>query len=572
MKMILRAFCLFVGLFFAAAGVLNADVLVYEGYDYLAPQTLMNKGTAIDGWGGAWVNDPAQNDLETELNSLAMTDFNLPTVGNKIGNLVTDGQKAYRDFGKALQMGINADYYSSVLVKFKNPDLTAGSQWFNVEFKNSKDEYTLKWGSSSLHAAWLGKITSTSQDKKLDGYCYSESTMLMVLKLECYANQPDQAYMMVVKDGNDVPVLEPTDDSGWTLIGTPWGTNSNIDRVRLSGGNGGDYSWSTDELRIGTQWSDVVKTDVNMAGNPSHQGYYGDASFLVPTTLTWTAGASVDATSGHQVYFGTDRDVVANATVADPQGVYQGSYDAASFAAGMLEKDTAYFWRVDEVSGGTIYKGNVWRVTTGDRVWVDNFESYTDVAGLTAVWQDWQVNGSGAAIDMQIDDETTGTVSYNSFQSMKYDYDSSFGGSEATYVYASPADWSTGGELMSLDVHFKGTAANSTAEQMYLKIEDSSAGAVTINYDGDSADLASESWKNWQIDLTAVSGVDLTSVSKMTIGFAGSGSGTGTMYFDGIALFGCRSGAMTEDLNGDCRVDLGDFTALVNKWLDSKPF
>jgi hypothetical protein len=63
----------------------------------------------------------------------------------------------------------------------------------------------------------------------------------------------------------------------------------------------------------------------------------------------------------HDVYLGTVYNDVKNATRETPldvlveQGLEPNSYDP-----GVLQADTTYYWRIDEVEGSTIQKGNVW--------------------------------------------------------------------------------------------------------------------------------------------------------------------------------------------------------------------
>jgi hypothetical protein len=56
-----------------------------------------------------------------------------------------------------------------------------------------------------------------------------------------------------------------------------------------------------------------------------------------------------------------------------------------------------------------------------------------------------------------------------------------------------------------------------------------------VNYSGDATILSVAFWKQWNIDLTAVSGVNLKAVKSLTIGL--SGSGKGVLYFDDIRLY-----------------------------------
>jgi len=87
----------------------------------------------------------------------------------------------------------------------------------------------------------------------------------------------------------------------------------------------------------------------------------------VPTdvVLRWTAGMFA---ATHDVYVGTSRDDVENATVAEPRGVLVASgRTEATFDPGRLELEQTYYWRVDEVNAppdATVIKGEVWSFTT----------------------------------------------------------------------------------------------------------------------------------------------------------------------------------------------------------------
>jgi hypothetical protein len=75
--------------------------------------------------------------------------------------------------------------------------------------------------------------------------------------------------------------------------------------------------------------------------------------------LTWRAAKTATA---HQVYFGTDRDAVANATPASPE--FKGNQTTTEYRTSGLDPWATYFWRVDEVNSdapSTPTKGEVWR-------------------------------------------------------------------------------------------------------------------------------------------------------------------------------------------------------------------
>lgn len=78
--------------------------------------------------------------------------------------------------------------------------------------------------------------------------------------------------------------------------------------------------------------------------------------------LTWTAGEGAIA---HDVYLGASFEDVNAASRTNPMGVLVSQGQAGSeYDPGSLEFDTTYYWRIDEVlSGGSIFKGEVWSFT-----------------------------------------------------------------------------------------------------------------------------------------------------------------------------------------------------------------
>jgi len=110
----------------------------------------------------------------------------------------------------------------------------------------------------------------------------------------------------------------------------------------------------------------VPKEGESKATNPSP----ADGATDVPTdvVLTWTAGENA---TWHHVYFGTDRDAVANANPGSPEYKGQQPLDANSYEPISLEFCTNYFWRTDELEclgpmceSILVHKGNVWDFTT----------------------------------------------------------------------------------------------------------------------------------------------------------------------------------------------------------------
>jgi hypothetical protein len=83
-------------------------------------------------------------------------------------------------------------------------------------------------------------------------------------------------------------------------------------------------------------------------------------------SLAWSSGRAV---ASHDVYFGAVFDDVDNASRTDPRGVLVGQGQTATSydPPGVLDFDTTYYWRIDEVMAppdNTIVKGVVWSFTT----------------------------------------------------------------------------------------------------------------------------------------------------------------------------------------------------------------
>ncbi|UCF14021.1 MAG: hypothetical protein JSW59_11470, partial [Phycisphaerales bacterium] len=99
------------------------------------------------------------------------------------------------------------------------------------------------------------------------------------------------------------------------------------------------------------------------ASNPSPAD--GAVDVESPVKLTWTAGSNAVA---HNVYFGTSREVVAEATVDSiGQGGVLVSPNQVALeldVGGFVSSGRTYFWRVDEVaSNGIVLEGDVWSFT-----------------------------------------------------------------------------------------------------------------------------------------------------------------------------------------------------------------
>jgi len=260
----------------------------------------------------------------------------------------------------------------------------------------------------------------------------------------------------------------------------------------------------------------------------------GDTTAGANVVLGWRAGREA---ASHEIYLGTDAGNLALA----------GTVNDTSYAANALDYDTTYYWQVVEVNNAetpAAYAGDVWSFVTPPFGTVDDFDQYDDDCDrIFFSWEDGlghsggeeiegcdvpasNGNGGGSIVGNNVAPFAEKTiVNVGSSQSLPFEYDNSFGLSEAT-LRLGGQDWTTSG-VQTLALAFSGTAGNSGS--LYVKINN-----TKVVYDGAQADIAQSAWQAWNIDLSAVSG--LQSVTSLAIGVDG-GNAAGMLYIDDIRLY-----------------------------------
>ncbi|MEJ2705757.1 MAG: hypothetical protein P8Z79_25245, partial [Sedimentisphaerales bacterium] len=304
------------------------------------------------------------------------------------------------------------------------------------------------------------------------------------------------------------------------------------------------YYWRVDEFDAvatykGSVWS---FTTPGAVGDP-HPAYRA-TDVPMNRILSWMAA---DSAASHQVYFGADEVAVRNAGIGSPE--YKGSkaLGAESLDPGLLDPDTKYYWRVDEVDDqGNTAKGPVWIFTTGAFLLVDDFEAYTDddTAGK-AIWQTWidgfGVADNGAQVGYLLPPYAEQSIVHSGSQSMPLLYVNEAGvtNSETSTTLTAPRDWTQAG-VGELSLWFRGGSNNAT-DPFYVSIASSTGSpAVVANDNADAA--AIRSWTQWRIPLQTLAdqGVNLSDVDQVAIGVGSKGGaptgGSGTMYIDDIRL------------------------------------
>ena|GEM_PF-1337074 len=111
----------------------------------------------------------------------------------------------------------------------------------------------------------------------------------------------------------------------------------------------GLYSWQDHKFVLTTVFLAPVTNATSKATNPFPAN--NATNIVLRPVLTWTAG--MNATS-HIVLFGTTSP-----------GTSQGNTTNTYFNPGLLNTNTTYFWRIDEIAGGVTNTGDVWTFKTG---------------------------------------------------------------------------------------------------------------------------------------------------------------------------------------------------------------
>ena len=311
------------------------------------------------------------------------------------------------------------------------------------------------------------------------------------------------------------------------------------------------YYWRVDEFdAVDTYKGDIWGfTTPGAVGSPNPSN--GATGVKMTPTLSWNPG---DSATSHDVYFGTNKDTVRNATTASPEYKGNKALGSENYDPGKLDWYATYYWRVDAVYDSGPVKGLVWSFTTADFLLVDDFEDY-DV-GNNEIWWAWKDglgyvehgdepaypgNGTGSAVG----DETTPSyceeiIVHGGGKSMPVAYDNNKQGyelySEVAKTLGTTRDWTEEG-VTKLSLWFHGDAANS-AERLFVALNGSA-----VVYHDDPAVTQTGEWTEWVIGLKAFADqdVDLTNVDTISIGLGDKNNpqagGSGKMYIDDIRLY-----------------------------------
>jgi len=304
------------------------------------------------------------------------------------------------------------------------------------------------------------------------------------------------------------------------------------------------YYWRIDEFDAIDTYKGEIWRFTTEGAVMSLEPANGAVDVTQTPVMAWVPGVFA---ASHQVYFGSDAEAVKNADTSSPE--YKGTrvLGSETYDPGMLEWDTTYYWRIDEVNNtnpDSPWTGILWSFTTANFLVVDDFESYNDLdpadPDSNRIFNAWidgyddPTNGSLVGYDNPPFAEQT--IVHSGNQSMPLYYDNSVGYSEATLTLTYPRDWTEKG-VTTLTIWFRGDSDNA-AETLYVALN----GSAVVNYDNpDAAQITT--WTQWNIDLQAFAdqGVNLANVNTIALGLGNRNNpvagGSGTMYFDDIRLY-----------------------------------
>lgn len=218
---------------------------------------------------------------------------------------------------------------------------------------------------------------------------YTNSGFWSALVSQVNADYPgniDRNYLQCYAGGSGNNPCSPSWDFGIPVYPGMWGgpghsSTASVENQMNSWQNNcgitGGFMWIYDDFDNSPNvaaYAAAINNALAPAGAPGNASApnppNGTTDVNTGTTLTWTAGSGA---ASHDVYFGTD-------PALGPSD-FQGNQPTTSFVPGMLNVNTTYYWRVDEVNLAGTTTGAVWSFTTAATIAID----HTDPVGTGTI-------------------------------------------------------------------------------------------------------------------------------------------------------------------------------------------
>lgn len=258
-----------IGILLIFTSVANAELLMYEGFEYDSTVLAENDGGFgfNSGW-AYWASAPdltgssnltLNPDVSLEIDSLPLITrggcIEVPEGENGLGARFLGGR-----FGVEIDLDVNQEYYISYLFR-RNDEVDGNSkEWVAVKLHSmGVDSYSdfLTIGTSSDESIYLdgigGNVSTGPNELQFN------TTYLFVVKIVANHRlepaQSDQVFLKIY--GPDDTVDLNDSEIEWTLVtGHDEYNNTVADFLSINGGSSTGYA--IDEIRIGTTWQDVV--------------------------------------------------------------------------------------------------------------------------------------------------------------------------------------------------------------------------------------------------------------------------------------------------------------------------
>ena len=207
-------------------------------------------------------------------------------------------------------------------------------------------------------------------------------------------------WLQIEREGNTFHFRTSADGVSWTAIGVSPLTRDDLADVPLQVG----LYQATYSADVGYAAFDefMVEGPLVVPGMKAYNPAPADRATDVPrdTELRWSPAETAVT---HDVYFGTVRDDVANASRTNPLDVLVGEgWDTSAYDPGLLEFGETYYWRVDEVQadGVTMDPGDVWTFTVEPYAYpIENITATASSSNRADTGPERTIDGSGLNVD-----------------------------------------------------------------------------------------------------------------------------------------------------------------------------
>lgn len=372
-----------------AAGA-KAELLLYEGFEY--PTGAINGKNGGIGWTGVWNNS---NHL-VAAESLSLPNLMIKTAGGAL--TTTGGGTANRNF-TGIDLAADGVYYVSFLCKRSGWTASTSQEQLDLHLRNTGFTQIAAWGISSAERFETLNIGATKNAIGAD----STDAFFLVGKLIARASGNDEIFLKAYNGTDEIPTVEP---AVWTVSGGVEENSELSNMITIWPGSTTGYSATVDEIRIGTQWSDVVASPFETRAryiSPMQGG-----QIFSPAQFIWQAPSEIESPS-YKLYYSTVLGQVdPNDSTADvaPVALSETVYPDAD-----LDSTVTYYWRVDVIDGANTIYGNI--------------ASFSTLAPIAPV----------APVDGAINQARNLSLSWEALVPITGDYEVYIGSSEQDLVY-----------------------------------------------------------------------------------------------------------------------------------------